>query len=207
MVDPAQAEAILRSKQIDPREVIPILTRYAKEAKRLQVDLKHEREQKVLAIQQRLESELVDALPTDAAWETISVLVNSAVPPLSGVSSALSSDQRPLLAAASGGSITVNLKPQFVQAVNSVVAQEIEGDVHLTELDQKLLQLIREHAADRETELTSAVHELADTSAPKSDRLLAKQRLKAFLFQVGTKASEIGVGLLQSYLEKRFGLS
>lgn len=206
--DPAQAEALLRSKHVEPREVIPILTRYAKEAKRLQVDLKHEREQKVLAIQQRLESELVDALPTDVDWGTISALVNSAVPPLSGVSSALSSDQRPLqLTAATGSSVTVNLKPQIVQAVNSVVAQEIEGDIHLTELDQKILQLIREHAADREPELTSAVHELADASAPKSDRLLAKQRLKAFLYQVGAKASEVGVGLLQAYLEKRFGLS
>lgn len=206
--DPTQAEAMLRSKQIEDRDIIPILTRYAKEAKRLQVDLKHEREQRVLAIQQRLESELVDALPADVDWGIISVLVNSAVPPLSGVSSALSSDQRPLqLTAATGSSVTLNLRPQIVQAVNSIVAQEIEGDVHLTELDQKLLQLIREHAADREPELTSAVHELADASAPKSDRLLAKQRLKAFLYQVGAKASELGVGLLQAYLEKRFGLS
>lgn len=91
--DPAEAEAILRSKQIDPREVLPILNRYAKEAKRLQVDLKHEREQKVLGIQQRLESELVDAVPTEVDLETISLLVNFAVPPLSGVSSSISWDQ------------------------------------------------------------------------------------------------------------------
>lgn len=94
-----------------------------------------------------------------------------------------------------------------MQAVNSVVAQEIDGNIHLTELDQTLLQLIREHGGDSESELSSAVHELADESAPKSERLLAKQRLKAFLFQIGPKVIEIGTGLLQSYLEKRFGLS
>jgi hypothetical protein len=207
MSNPAQAEEILRTKDIDRREIVPILTRYAKEAKRLQIDLKHEREQKVLAIRHRLESELIDSLPLGLDLDSIGQLVDSTVPPLLSINSAMSGNQVPLhLNAASGSSITVNLKPQFIQAVNSVIAQEIEGDIHLTETDRKLLELIRQNAPDREQELSSAVRELADASAPKPGRLIAKQKLKAFLIQAGSKAGEIGIGLLQKYLEGQMGL-
>lgn len=208
MSDPDQAEEILKSKNLDPREVVPILTRYAKEAKRLQIDLKHEREQKVLAIRHKLESELVDILPADIMLDTVSRLVDSTVPPLAGITSVLKGDHIPLqLNAASGSTVTVNLKPQVVQAVNSIIAQEIEGDIQLTEMDRKLIELIREHACNREQELTSAVRELADNSIPQPSRLIAKQKLKAFLLQVGSKATDIGIGLLQAYLEKKMGLS
>ncbi len=67
--------------------------------------------------------------------------------------------------------------------------------------------MIREYAPDREQELTSAVRELADNSAPKPGRLIAKQKLKAFLAQAGSIARELGIGLLQTYLEKKMGLS
>jgi hypothetical protein len=33
------------------------------------------------------------------------------------------------------GGLTVNINPQFIEAINSVVAQEINGDVHLKEED------------------------------------------------------------------------
>jgi hypothetical protein len=205
--DPERAESILLAKKIDPREVVPILTRYAKEARRLQVDLKHEREQKVLAIQQRLESELVDCLPPSADWDTVSKLVNTAVPQLDGIKSITSYDESPRqLAGEIGSPITVNFQPQIIQAINAVVAQEIDGDIHLTDIDKQLLELISQHAAEDATELKSAVHELADTSAPKSHRLMAKQRLKAFLFKLGSVATDVGSGLFLSYLEKRYGL-
>lgn len=206
--DPDEAESILLTKNINPREVVPILTRYAKEARRLQVDLKHEREQKLLAIQQRLESELVDSLPPKTDWDTLSKLVNSAVPQLEGVRSITGFEKPPrLLASEIGSPVTVNFQPQIIQAINAVVAQEIDGDVHLTEIDKQLLELISQHAAEDSAELKSAVHELADTSAPISHRLMAKQRLKAFLLRLGSVASDVGSGLLVSYLEKRYGLN
>lgn len=207
MTNPSRAEEILKLKHIEAREAVPILTRYAKEAKRLQIDLKQEREQKILSIRHRLESELLDSLPQHIMLETISQLVDSAIPPPSSVSSALIGNHTPLqLNATSGSTITVNLQPQYVQAVNSIIAQEIEGDVYLTDNDRRLIELIREYAPDREPELTSAVRELADNSAPKPGRLIAKQKLKAFLSQAGSIAREVGINLLQSYIEKQMGL-
>ena len=206
--NPEEAESILLTKNIDPREVVPILTRYAKEARRLQVDLKHEREQKVLAIQQRLESELVDSLPPSTDWNTVAKLVNSAVPQLDGVRSITGYEKIPrLLPGDVASPMTVNFQPQIIQTVNAVIAQEIEGDIHLTDLDKQLLDLVSQHAGKDVTELQSAVRELADTSAPQSHRLMAKQRLKAFLHKLGSVASDVGTGLLLSYLEKRYGLN
>jgi hypothetical protein len=205
--DPDQAEALLRSKDVDAREVTSILTRYSKEARRLHVDIKHEREQKVLAIRQRLESELVDSLPATTAEQTIATLVEAAVPSPLGLGSTLTGSQQVLqVSTMTGGSITVNVKPQIVQAINSVIAQEIEGNVHLNEMDRQLLQLISDNAGARASELTSAVRELADESAPQPRRLVAMQRLKGFLHHVAAKVGEVGFGILQTYLEKKLGL-
>jgi len=205
--NPAEAEAILKSKQVNPKEVVSILARYAKEGKRLQVDMKHEREQKTLGIRQRLESELIDILPSDITDHMIASLVEAAVPSISGLYSAVNFGQSFLPTSADGGSLTINIKPQIIQAINSVVAYEIQGDVQLSADDQHLLQLIREYGQGKETELISAVHELADNSAPSTGRLAAKQKIIGFLDWLGTQAGNIGVDLLKSYLKKKIGLS
>ena len=263
--NPAEAEAILKSKQVNPKEVVSILTRYAKEGKRLQVDMRHEREQKTLSIRQRLESELIDTLPSNITDHMITSLVEAAVPSisgrlccintprperrgcksaaprlrghklclisspaqagdcpakalgfspgafiqqsLSGLYSAVNFGQRLLPTSADGGSLTINIKPQIIQAVNSVVAYEIQGDVQLSADDQHLLQLILEYGQGKETELISAVHELADDTAPSTGRLAAKQKIIGFLGWLGTQAGNIGVDLLKSYVKKRIGLS
>lgn len=112
LTEQGQAELILRSKDIDPRDIVPILTRYAKEGKRIQVDMKHEREQKILSVRHRLESELVDGLPISTNSETIAALVDAVVPPSVDLMSALPYNQRPLqLLATDGGSMTINIKP------------------------------------------------------------------------------------------------
>lgn len=55
-------------------------------------------------------------------------------------------------------------------------------------------------------ELTSAVYELADKSAPQSGRITAKQKLKKFLLGLGGGIKEVAIGILQSYIEKQLGL-
>lgn len=204
--DPAQAEALLRGKDVDPREIAGILTRYAKEARRLQVDLRQEREQKLLSVRHRLESELADVLPASADLDSIGVLVDAAVPRAVRTRSALIGEQRLLPSTTQLGNVTINIRPQIVNAVNAAVAHEINGDVNLTENDQRLLELIAQHGGDRAAQLTSAVRELADESAPKPGRLRARQRIKGFLLAVASKVPDLAVGVLQSYIENRMGL-
>jgi hypothetical protein len=58
--DPSAAEEVLKGTGANAREITQIISRYSKEIRRLQLDLKHAREEKILSIRHRLESELVD---------------------------------------------------------------------------------------------------------------------------------------------------
>lgn len=204
--DAGTAAELLADSGLSPIEVTEILTRYAKEARRLTIDLKQERERRVLSIRHRLESELVDVGGTA---DTISQLVEAIVPGLHGVGSMMDFQTRPMLQArAQQASVTVNVQPFIVNAVNSVVAQQILGEVHLTGEDRQILSLIEEHAPPQQkAALGTAVRELADESVPKEGRLVSKQRLKAFLYKLAAKVPDIAFGLLQSYLEKKLGIS
>jgi len=208
VTDPSAAEDMLKEKNVKPKELMGLLSRYSKEAKRLNVDLKHEREQKILSIKHRLESELVDTIPGVTDWSAIDALVNMAVPALSGSKVALAVDQEPtvLLGSHNQGNITVNVNPQIIDTVNGVIAQEIRGDQTIGVEAQQLLELINKYGGSASQELASSVHELEDKSAPKSGRLNAKQKLKKFLIEVSKKTGDVAMGVLQSYIEKQLGL-
>lgn len=207
--DTNAAENMLKNKNVDPKEVISILSRYSKEAKRLSVDLKHEREQKVLSIRHRLESELVDTIPGEADWSAIESLINATVPQLSGVYGAISVDQEStkcLPRIDNHGRVTINVNPQIIETVNGVVAHEICGDQHIGPEAHQILDLIKQFGGKNSQELASSVHELEDSSAPKPGRLSAKQKIKKFLIGVGSKAGDVGINILQRYIESKLGI-
>lgn len=208
VTDPSAAENMLKEKSVKPKDLMGLLSRYSKEAKRLNVDLKHEREQKILSIKHRLESELVDTIPGATDWSSIDAMVNMAVPALSGSKVAIAVDQEPtmLSGSSSHGNITVNVNPQIIDTVNGVIAQEIRGDQTIGVEAQQLLGLINKYGGVASQDLASSVHELEDKSAPKSGRLNAKQKLKKFLIEVSKKTGDVAMGVLQSYIEKQLGL-
>ncbi len=207
--NPSEAESLLKRKDIDPREIAEILTRYSKEAKRLQLDLRQDRERKILNIRHRLESELVDALPSDAQWATIEKLVRDSLPAAFGVAAAYFIDQGPvrMLPSAEGAQYTINLNPQIVHTVNGVVAREIRGDVTTSEDDQRLLDAILQHAGAEAVELASAVQELSDGAIPKPTRLARAQKLKGFVLGLGPRLGPIATSVLTAYIEKKLGLN
>jgi hypothetical protein len=206
--NPQEAERLLENKNVDAKEIAEILTRYAKEAKRLQTDLKHDRERKLLSIRQLLESELVDVLPSDYDWKTIEGLASSAIPSADAIQSAYmldydSSGTRP---ASIRSPTVINLSPQIINTVNGVVAREIYGGVNLSAQDRELLKLIQKWGNEKAPELVSAVHELSDHGIPKSDRLSRAQKLKSFLYSVGSRAGSVATNVLQSYIEHKLSL-
>lgn len=204
--DQQAAENILVNKHVEKSEIEEILSRYGKEAKRLHVDLKHERERKLLNIQQRLESELVDVTVGDHDWLVIRSMVESVVPSSIGSSKILDFQPSSVIGRVCEAqkNVTINLKPQIFETVNGIVTQEINGDQHLGVHGQDLLELISKYGKTKE--LASAVYEIEDESAPKSDRLNAKQKLKNFLLTVSRKGTDVAVGVLQSYIENKLGL-
>ena len=99
--------------------------------------------------------------------------------------------------------ITLNFKPQFIERIEGVVAQEVNGIAQLTNNDKALISLFDQHGGAKAAELTSALQELNDDSAPEPGRVTAKQRIKQFLIAATDKIGDAAAGVLQTYVEKK----
>jgi hypothetical protein len=176
---------------------------YSKEFRRLQLDLKHAREEKILSIRHRLESELVDVVQSTQQG-LIESTVNALIPEVAGsrMSQAM---LLPFSKPTTPGqqNITVNFKPQFIEHIEGVVAQEVNGIAQLTNNDTALISLFEQHGGSKATELTSALQELNDDSAPEPGRVTAVQRIKQFLIATTDKIGNAAAGVLQTYVEKK----
>ncbi|HTZ48706.1 MAG TPA: hypothetical protein VMH20_14010 [Verrucomicrobiae bacterium] len=204
---PSEAEALLREKNVDPKEIAEILARYSKEARRLQIDLKQDRERKLLGIRHRLESELAETLPASTCWEEIDALIAAALPLPSaiGLAHLLEGEPRGMPKIHMVRPSSININQQIIGTVQGVVANEILGNVTLSSEDKELLKFIKEHGGEQSIELSSAVYLLSDESVPKATRLASGQKLKAFLWAIGKKIGDIAANVLQSYIERKLG--
>jgi hypothetical protein len=205
-VDSNAAASLLKSKNLDAREVTKLLERYAKEARRLQLDIKHEAESKSISIRHRLESELIDLNPSQEDWQIISSLVNLVVPNFAGGLPTPSRSLVELPVPSQAAGITYNIRPQFISMVNGIVAEEILGNQHFAPEHHQLLELIRTHSGADKKQLENAVYEVADKGVEQVDRLKAKQRLKGFLITIGKKTGDVALSVLQKYVESQLGI-
>jgi len=99
--------------------------------------------------------------------------------------------------------ITLNFEPQFIERIEGVVAQEVNGIAQLTNNDKALISLFEQYGGAKAAELTSALQELNDDSAPEPGRVTAKQRIKQFLIAAADKLGDAAAGVLQTYVEKK----
>jgi hypothetical protein len=102
--------------------------------------------------------------------------------------------------------LTVNINPQIIKAMESTIIQNVQGVVNLTPQAKELLALADRFGGQETAALQSAVYELEDTAAPPAARSAAKRRLKQFLGQLAGTARDVGVDLLEKYLEHKAGL-
>jgi hypothetical protein len=205
VTDPSQAEDILREKKVNSREISAILSRYSKEAKRLQIDLKQDRERKILNIRHRLESELVDAIDLGRNWDLLEQLVDSVVPKPISLRTAHLLNQ--YTAPTTGPSnVTFNLNANTIGAVNAIIDSEIHGDANVSSQDRELLNLILKEGGIHSGELASAVHELSDKEIPQPERVTAAHKLKTFLLKHSNVLGELATGVLKKYIEHKLGL-
>ncbi|KAB2381620.1 hypothetical protein [Actinomadura montaniterrae] len=196
---PEAAANTLSASGLDRRSALALVTRYAREARRLQLDLKHEREARILQIRQNMESELLDATSPSLVSELDSIIEES-VP---GARLLAPLDSAPV---ASTGHTTTIINQQIIQSVQDLTINNIHGTADLSEEARELLRLIGKFGGDEAGGLESAVHEIEDSDARETDRLGAKQRLKGFLIRLTERAEETAVNALMAYLENKAGL-
>ena len=204
--NPYDATQMLLNKSVDSSYVYGIIERYGKEARRLQVDLKHERDKKLLSIRHRMESELVDMVVPDADWQAINHLIESSVPSIVGIGSSIGFDTVFNENAATTTQTIININPQIINTVKGFVAHHITGNQSFGVEANQLLDLISQYGGQHKSDLTSAIHEFEDKDAKINDRLSAKQKIKSFLYKIANKTSDIAITVLQKYIETKLNL-
>ncbi|MBD0401818.1 hypothetical protein [Flammeovirga sp. EKP202] len=196
--DPKSAIEVLESTTQIPKESIPpLISKYSKEAKRLMVDMKHERERKLLLIKHELENDISEVeIGIDVAE-----LLNNNLPMLNTPSDLLKNGNYTQ-------NQTVILNPQYINKVEGIVSREIHGNIDFTFEDKQLSEIIEKYAEDKaELALLKSSHnELKDKSLPKSTKTVAWQKLQKFLNKAGEKIGDVGVHLLKKYLEGQLDL-
>jgi hypothetical protein len=134
----------------------------------------------------------------------IQALIESLVPgPTAPDSLALLATPQPAQMTAS---VTVNINPQIISAVESTIIQNVQGTVQLGPQANQLLELIEQFGGHQRRELESAVYELEDADAPIAARSDAKRRLKTFLGRIAGPARDVALELLEKYIEDKLGL-
>ncbi|MEU1705047.1 hypothetical protein ABZ478_06525 [Streptomyces sp. NPDC005706] len=203
--DPDTAEDELRAKGIERVSASSIVTRYGKSVRRINTDLRHERESRMLAIRHRLESELLELSEDGAvsssdveAWVDSLTPVASATIPMGAISSI------PAARVSNGTVVTIN--QQIFHGLQGSVVQNIQGTVNLGAEAKELLELISTHGGDNAASLETSVHELEDPDARQADRLSARAKLSAFLLRLGGAIESASIAALQKYVESKLGV-
>ncbi len=202
VTDPQKATAILRQNAIPDNEAAQIVERYAKEKRRLEIDLRQSWETKVLSIRHRLEVEISEKFP-NATPDEIGRLVNQAVDSVNPPTSFEPERLFGSVVTPTQVSVTVGT---IINSTNAVVAQEINGNVQFGPEATELLEYIAKYGGPRRRELEAAVQEFHDVGLPVSTRIQAKGILKGFVSHAADKLGDVAVALAVKYLEQKFGI-
>jgi hypothetical protein len=102
--------------------------------------------------------------------------------------------------------VTININPQIIYAIESLITREFLGQANFGPQANELLDLINRFGGREEATLKTALDELEDPAAPPTARSKAKDRLKNFLCQLPSTAKDIGIDILEKYIERKMGL-
>lgn len=199
--DMGSAVEMLTNAGVKIKAAEKMVARYGKEMRRLQLDIRQERESRLLSIRHTLEAELLDCgTEVSRPSEQVNAIIEYLIP------NTPESTSKNLLCPSpptSAMPLTLNVNQQFVNAAQSTVLQNIQGRVNLGLAAKELLRVIDRFAGVEAPALESAVQEFDDPDARPADRLYARQRLKTFLLQVGGKIEDTVFVVLQKYLETK----
>ncbi len=193
--NPEAAAEILINNNIPKERVSFLITKHIKEAKRILLDLKQDKERRLLSIRQSLESELLE----EHLGDELNKKIESLVPSISGIVDLI--NERKI------ENLQININPQIINKVEGVVAKEFNGSVVLNKEDYQLKEMIQKYSvtAAQSAELKSALYEMKDAEIPTKDKKVATSKLKNFVLKFGEKIGEVAFGVLTKYLEKKMG--
>lgn len=197
---PEAAIAQLSANGVTETAATIIVSRFATRARRLSLDLKQRREERMLSLKHELENAVLEVDGLKGGYLT--TVLDELLPP----PAAIGVIEGPKLGP--GHSLTVNnINPQFINAVAGSVVQNVAGTVNLGAEAKQLLELVATFGGHERAQLETAVHELEDDGARGSERVAARGRLKRFLADLGNRGLGVGLDVLQKYVEHKVGVS
>ena len=199
--NPNQAEKLLHSKHIPDNEVRAIVQKYAKEGRRLMLDIEHERQECLLRIRHRLESELLDTATNYELNSHIAKVEIEKLPSSFNPFALMQDTPAQASMVIQNQNITIH-NSQFISNVGDIVSQEINGNVVYSEHDKELLRLFELHAAGTEKlELQSSLLEIKDDAVPHSQRVTAWQQTRKFLSKHSQTIEKAALTVLEKYID------
>ncbi|MBB2925492.1 hypothetical protein [Cellulomonas cellasea] len=201
VIAPEAAAAQLTATGVAEDVATLIVSRFATRARRLTLDLKQRREERMLALKHELENIVLEVGSSEG--RDLADLLDHLVPAPTavGVFEGPKVDSRPSL------TVVTNHNPQFVNQVSGSVVQSIAGTVNLGPEPKHLLELIATFGGNESVALETAVHELEDVGARAEERVAARGRLRRFLADLGSRGLGVGLDVLQKYVEHKVGIS
>lgn len=199
--NPSAAIGLLARNNVEPISGSDLVERFSKEVHRLRVDLRQERDRRIMQLRHRLENELMNS--REEFRETPDILIDGLLEKL--VRAPPAPESLALLGGSSSvlqiPSVTLNVNQQIIHGFASTIVQSVQGEDKLSPQAKEMLALIDEYGGEATAALKSAVHEFEDPDAKQAHRSDSKNRLKRFLRQVAGTAHVVGVDLLTKYVE------
>jgi hypothetical protein len=190
---------------IDESTGTEIVTEYTKKYRRMELDLHHARQNRILSLQQTLEGQLLDK---GASPEDIVAIQSFQIRPLLHQVVPLPSTVLSLPAIAAPGlshpprqaNMTFN-----AEQINYTVYNDLSGTMNFGPEAKQLLALIDQHAGTQAATMLTALHDVEDPGIPAKERATAKEKLISFLVDLSKRVPDIGVDLLKAYLMRKLG--
>lgn len=194
--NPQEATRIINQLENSDNTKHQIIQKYIKEAQRLLLDIKQEREQKIMAIKHRLESELQEYELSSELNNYVNNVVSN--PKFDSI----------LLGGTNEKQYEIGKQPIYINHVDKIIYQELNGNINLSSEDETLIEIINKYSSSLSeiSALKTALFELKDKGVSKEHKRSAWQKLYGFLGKAGSKIGDVGVSLLSKYLEQRLGL-
>lgn len=193
--NPTAAAEILIMNDIPKERVSFLITKHVKEAKRILLDLKQDKERRLLSVRQNLESEFLE----EHLGNELNKKIESLIPNITGIVDLISESKI--------NHLQININPQIINKVEGVVAKEFNGSIVFTKEDSQLKEIIQQYSVSsaQSAELISALYEMKDSDISSKSRKEATSKLKNFVLKVGEKIGDVAFDLLTKYLEKKMG--
>lgn len=195
--NPTEAQKLIDKLDISEPKKQSILKKYIKESQRLLLDIKQEREIKIISIKHRFQNELQEY---ELSKDVIEYIENSV--PSSELTKHLTFGNQTIQ------NQTIIINPQIISKVDGIVVNELNGHINFSPEEQELNKLIEKYTSSlsEATELLTSLYELKDNASSKEKKRGAWQKLYGFLGKVGDKVGDVGVALLTKYLEEKMGV-